>query len=432
MRVGVQAPLGLAAGIPLYLTGQTLSKWLFDRGVDIESIGLFALVALPYNFKFAWAPLFDRYAPPWIARRFDQRRGWMLGFAALTALALAVMSLFDAGESTESLAVAALCVAGLSASLDIVVDAYRTEVLRAGERGRGASTYVIGYRVGIIAASSGALLLSDAIGWQPTYAAMAGLMAIAATAVLIAPPPAEHRKPDSLRAAVVDPLRELFGRPGAGAVIAFVLLFKVGELAVQQLLLPFLGAVGFDNTDIAVMQNFVGMGATIVGVGLGGPLVDRLGLVRSLLVFGALQSVANVGYLLLALIDGPGLIELGVAVVIDNVCNGLGTAALVAFFMALCHRRYSATQYALLTSASTLLGRVTGATSGYLKSAVEWSGLFAASIAAALPALAILVLARERIRQSVQSRDAEERPAGPGPGADRGAHSGPGGDDARR
>jgi PAT family beta-lactamase induction signal transducer AmpG len=421
-RVGAQLPLGLAAGIPLYLTGQTLSAWLFDHGVDIESIGLFALVALPYNFKFLWAPLFDRFAPPWLGRRFDPRRAWMLGFAVLTAAAIGVMSLFDAATQAGSLAIAALCVAGLSASLDIVVDAYRTEVLRADERGRGASTYVIGYRVGVIASSSGALLLSDVIGWRATYVAMAALGLCAAASVLIAPAPSEHRPPATLTAAVIEPLRELFARPGVAWTLAFVLLFKLGELIAQQLVVPFLGSAGYSNTEIGIMQHAVGMGATIAGVGLGGPLVDRLGLVRALLVFGAMQSLANLGYLLLALSDGPGLIALGVAVVIDNVCNGLGTAALVAFFMALCHRRYSATQYALFTSASSVLGRVFSAASGYLGAALGWAGLFALSIAAALPALAVLVLGRAAIARSVQSAHEQEGPAGSGAGADDRQH----------
>ena len=399
MRVGVQAPLGFAAGIPLYLSSLTLSKWLADRGVDIESVGLFALVALPYNFKFVWAPLFDRYAPPWL----DARRGWMLVFAPLTALAIAAMATLDPASDTGALAVAALCVATLSASLDVVVDAYRAEVLEAGERGRGASTYVIGYRLGLIVSGFGALSLADHLGWQSTYAALAGLALVSAGAVLAAPPPRAHRPPTSLGAAIVEPLRELFARRGALAVLAFVLLFKIGESFALQLLLPFLGAAGYDNAEIGLVQNAVGLTATIAGVGLGGPLVDRLGLIRSLLIFGALQSLGNLGYLAIAAAASPGSAALVVAVVIDNVCNGLGTAALVAFFMALCHRRYSATQYALLTSASTVLGRFVSASSGYLQAAVGWAGLFLASVLAALPALAILIAWRAAIAECVEA-----------------------------
>ena len=392
-RLASQFPLGFAAGVPLYLSGATLSKWLADSGVSIESVGLFGLVALPYNLKFLWAPLLDRYTPPFLGRR----RGWMAILVLATAAAIAIASLFEPSTQVKSLALAALAIATLSASLDIVVDAYRTDSLEESERGRGTAMYLFGYRGALLVSGSAALFAADRIGWQATYLGLAALMALGAIGVLFAPRTSTTASPVSLKEAIVRPLLELAKRPGAALwLVAFIALFRLGDGFVEQLLLPFLGERGFSNDEIGGVQKGMGLAATIVGVGIGGYLTDRIGIFRALLLFGALQAVANAGYLALATGE-PSISRLIVAVGIDNLCNGFGFAALVAFLMSACDRRFSATQYALFTSLSSVLGRLIGASSGYVQASLGWQTLFTISIVAAVPALAILIARRGQL-----------------------------------
>jgi PAT family beta-lactamase induction signal transducer AmpG len=385
-RIGIQMPLGFASGLPLLLTGGTLTAWLADADVDMAAIGAFALVSLPYNFKFLWAPVLDRYAPPWLGRR----RSWMVGFSLLLAVALVVMAGIDAGSAPLAIGVAAVAVAFLSASFDVVNDAYRTDLLPAGERGKGTATYVTGFRVAMLVAGGGALILADWVGWEVTYLVMAGLMLLSTLTIFIAPEPDKSHQPTSLGAAVVRPLVEFFTRRGAILALAIVALYKFGDFMASHMITPFLIDIGFAKTEIGAVQKFGGMAATILGVWVGGALADRWGVVKTLLIFGLLQAMANVGYVFLAL-TGPSSVGLGGAVFIDNLCNGMGTAAFVAFLMSLCDERYSATQYALLGSASSILGRTLGATSGVVKEEIGWAGFFGVTIGVAVPALLLLV-----------------------------------------
>lgn len=383
-RIAFQLPLGLSSGLPLLLTGSTLTAWLADEGVDLKAIGLFALVSLPYNVKFLWAPLLDRFALPGLGRR----RGWMLATQLLLMLAIAALAGMEPHASL-ALAVAAVAVAILSASQDIVVDAYRTELLPGTERGKGSAMYVTGYRIGMIVAGSGALVLADHVSWQTTYLLLAALMAVGVVATLLAPATPAVAPPRTVHEAVIAPLGEFFTRERALIILAFILLYRVGDSLVGHMLTPFLLSVSFTKTEIGVLQKFLGLAATIAGVGLGGVLADRIGTWRALIYFGLLQAVANAGYLLLA-VTGKSTAALVVAITVDQVCNGLGTAALVVFLMALCHQRFSATQYALFTSASTVLGRFLSSVSGYLIVTAGWTGFFVASIVIALPALVLL------------------------------------------
>jgi len=396
-RVAVQAPLGFASGLPLYLSGATLTAWLANQGVGVDTIGAFALVALPYNFKFLWAPLLDRFRAPFSSRR----RGWILTFQGLLVAAIAWLATTDARVAPDMVALVALLVALLSASQDIVVDAYRTDVLEPAERGRGTSAYVIGYRIALIVAGAGALILSDAIGWRATYLLLAVVLALGMIVTLVSPAAPVVSAPTSLRAAVVEPFAELFARREIVWLAAFVALYRVGDAVAGHFVTPFLLDIEFSNTEVGVVQKGIGMATTIVGVAAGGLAVDRLGLRRALLVFGAAQAFANAGYLVLALAE-PGLGGLVAAVAVDNLCNGLGTAAFVTFLMAACDARFSATQYALLTSLSTLVGRLLAPIAGALQLHWGWAGLFAATIAVAIPALAILA-ARARLAASPAS-----------------------------
>ncbi|MBT8493576.1 MAG: MFS transporter [Deltaproteobacteria bacterium] len=399
-RVAAQLPLGMASGLPLFLTGPTLTAWLESEAISIEAIGVFALVALPYNLKFLWAPLLDRFRLPWLGRR----RGWMLLFQLLVCSSLVLLAAQQPQGSLLAIAVLALATAVLSASFDVAVDAYRTDVLEEDERGRGTSAYVIGYRLALIVAGSGALILADVVGWRSTYLIMAALVGLGAVASWWAPATEEIEAPRSLRESVVAPFSELLGRRAIVGLLAIVVLYRVGDSLVMHMIVPFLLEIDFSNTEIGVVQKGFGMAATILGVWLGGSLVDRLGPWKALLLFGLVQALANLGYIALAVGD-RSLVMLAAAVVVDNVCNGLGTAAFVTFLTALCHHRFSATQYALLTSLSTVLGRLLAAGSGFVVAALGWAALFGGTVAAAIPALAVIyVLARKKIAVGQSAR----------------------------
>jgi PAT family beta-lactamase induction signal transducer AmpG len=382
----VQAPLAFSAGLPLLLTGDTLKTWLATEDVGIDTIAAFALVSLPYNFKWLWAPLLDRYPLPLL----DRRRGWMLVFQVLLAVTIAALGAVDAPHSLGTLGVLAVAVAFLSASQDILIDAYRTDVVAAAERGRASAVYIGGYRVANIVAGTGALLLAAHIEWRTVYWIMASLMTVGAVATWLAPAPPTTAPPRDLGQAVVRPLAEFLRRRGALVAILFVLFYKIGDYVAGDMMGPFLlRGPGFDLTEIALLRKLVGLGATIAGAALGGILADRVGVRRGLLWFGIAQAVANLGYVLLAL-TGKSYAGLVAAIAIDNVCNGLGAAAFVAYLMSLCDRRFSATQYALLSSMATVVGRLLSAASGWIISGVGWAGFFAATIVAAAPALLLI------------------------------------------
>lgn len=392
-RIGIQAPLGVAAGVPLLLTGSTLVAWTENMDLGLVALGAIALVRLPYNLKFLWAPFLDRFVPPFLGRR----RGWIVVVQLLLAVAIAVMAAVGGGGTVHTLAMLAVAVATLSATQDIVIDAYRTDVLEQDERGKGTAAYVAGYRIGMIVAGAGALALSDLIGWSATYFVMAGVVASGAIATLLAPEPPQQEPPASIRDAVVLPLRDLFSARAALLLLAVVALFKLGEGMADHMLFPFLRReLHFTNTEIALLQKLVGIAATIAGCTIGGIVIDRIGVIKGMLIFGAMQALANVGYLLLA-VTGKSYVGLGVAIVIDNICNGLGTAAFVAFLMWMCNQRFSATQYAILTSLSTILSRLLGPALGHIPASVGWSGFFVTTMVAAVPALVLLAWYRRGV-----------------------------------
>jgi PAT family beta-lactamase induction signal transducer AmpG len=387
-RVGLLVALGFASGLPLALTGTTLSAWMTNEGVDLKTIGLFGLVALPYNFKFVWAPLFDRFVVPWLGRR----RGWMACTQLGLVGAIAVMGGVNPRAAPFALAALAVLVAFLSASQDIVSDAYRTDVLPETERASGTATFVLGYRAAMLVSGAFALILSARLPWQLVYWVMAALMAVGVAASWVAPEPETVRPPRTLGAAVVEPFVDYFARRGALVTLAFIALYKLGDSLASGMITPFLLKTGFGNAEVGALQKGLGLGATIVGTLLGGGLVAKLGVRRSLLWFGVAQAATNVTYMALALV-GKSYWVLAGAITVDNVCGGLGTAAFVAYLMSLCNRRFSATQYALLSSASTVAGRLIGASAGFAAERFGWPVFFGGTIAAAAPALLLLVLA---------------------------------------
>lgn len=376
-------PLGFASGLPLALTAGTLQAWLTVEGVDLKTIGIFTLVGLPYTLKFLWAPVMDRIVPPW----FGRRRGWMLLTQFCVALGLVLMALSNPREQPERLAAFALLVAFLSASLDIVFDAYRTETLQPHERGLGAAVWVNGYRIALLVAGAGALVVADHVGWSLTYLVMAAVMLTGLVTIALSPEPERvGSAPKSLAEAVGAPLSEFFSRRHALAFLCVVILYKLGDAFASSLQTAFLiGGVGFSATEVGAVKG-IGILATLLGALIGGVMMTRSGLVQSLLAFGALQAVSNLGFVVLAM-AGKSSGMLLAAVVIENVTGGMGTAAFVALVMSLCDPRYTATQFALLSSLEAV-GRVfAGRPSAGVVEALGWPQFFVVTFLIALPGL---------------------------------------------
>jgi MFS transporter, PAT family, beta-lactamase induction signal transducer AmpG len=393
-RVGVMLPLGFASGLPLALTAGTLQAWLTTAGVDLRTIGILTLVGLPYTLKFLWAPVMDRFVPPWLGRR----RGWMI--AAQLGLLAGIAAMAESGQGSLSwvLGGLALLVAFLSASQDIAFDAYRADLLRPAERGLGAATSVTGYRIGMLVSGALALILSDRMGWYSTYLLMACLMSVGIISTLLGPEPdVAVSTPKSLEEAIVGPLEQFFSRSLAPALLLLLVLYKIGDAFAGSLTTAFLiRGVGFSPTDVGMANKALGLIVTIIGALAGGALMTRMQLFNSLLVFGILQAVSNLSFMVLAAV-GKSYPTMIAAVAFENLAGGMGTAAFVALMMALCDHRYTATQYALF-SAIAAVGRVlVGPPSGYLVEAVGWQTFFFLTFLAALPGLVLLWWLREHV-----------------------------------
>ncbi|WNG31062.1 MFS transporter [Cystobacter fuscus] len=407
-RAWLLVALGFASGLPLLLVGGTLSAWMTNEGINLKTIGVFTLVATPYTFKFLWAPFMDRYALPFLGRR----RGWML----LTQLglmgAIAAMGLVNPKDSPVAMASLALLVAFLSSSQDVVSDAWRTDTLSEAERGFGVATFVMGYRFGMIASGAVALSLSQFIGWPRTYWIMAALMLVGVIATLVAAEPQGQRAPRTLAEAAIVPFVDYFRRDGALLALLFLLLYKLGDAIAGGMTTPFFLKMGFSNLEVGTISKGVGMVATIVGALVGGVLLARMGLRRSLFVFGALQAVTNLTFLALALV-GKNHAVLALAICSDNICGGMATTAFGAFTMSLCNKRFSATQFALLSALANFGGRMLSATSGYLAEGIGWAGFFGLTVVLALPALVLLAFLPEGIALPVEEQPPASPPASP-------------------
>lgn len=383
--------LGLASGLPYLLTRDTLQAWLTVEGVDLTTIGLLGLVAVPYTWKFVWAPVLDRFVPPFLGRR----RGWLLVFQIGLAVAIAAMALQSPSEGIGLLAVVALVIAFLSASQDIAADAYRTDVLAARETGAGASLFVMGYRVALLVTGSLALVMADRTDWPTVYLALGGLMLLGVAATLFAPEPERPvAPPSSFADAVIGPFREFAGRLGAGRavlVLVFIVLYRLSDALGQFMTVPFLldETTGFTQTEVGAVRGGVGLGAVIGGALAGGAIVARIGLNRAVWVAGILGVASNLGYYVLAL-AGRDLGAMTAAVVVENFCQGLLGAVFVAFLMTLCSPRFSATQYALLSSAFATANTFLAAPTGRIAETVGWPTFFLITVVAGIPGLLLL------------------------------------------
>jgi PAT family beta-lactamase induction signal transducer AmpG len=374
------------------LTSRTLNVWARDRGVDLTTIGLFSLISLPYAYKFAWAPLMDGVALPFLGRR----RGWLL--VSQLALLAAIVAMAITGPRTAqtplmAFAVCSFLVAFFSASQDIVADAYRTDVLSDAELGPGASVYMTGYRVAMLGTGAGAVALAAHMDWMWVYVLAAGAMCVGVVSTMIADEPSNVQPPQTFADAVVRPFADFLirNRWRALVVLLFIVLFKLPDYMASRMIDPLLLDLGFTKQQIAFWALGVGIAVTIPGVLLGGPIVARLGLTKALLIVGLAQALSNAGYMLLA--KAGAVHGLMIAVVgIEYFCTGLVVAGFVAFLMSQCNRRFSATQFALLSSVMGLSNSLAGVPTGWLVERMGYEKFFLITIFSGIPGMLLIPL----------------------------------------
>jgi MFS transporter, PAT family, beta-lactamase induction signal transducer AmpG len=396
--------MGFSSGLPLALTFGTLSFWLAEIGVTRTEIGLFALIGISYSFKFVWSPIIDRLPLGAITRRLGRRRGWALTIQIPLALAILALGFTDPKSAPFVTAFIAVLVAFLSASQDIVIDAYRIEILKPEEQGAGAAATQWGYRFGMIASSAGALYAAHFGGWQFAYAVMAALMLVGMITVWLTPEPAGSAKALAplpgktsgervtawISSAVIAPFADFMTRPGWIGIVIFVVLYKFGDALAGVMANPFYVAMGFSKLEVANISKVFGVAATLAGLAAGGIVVVRMGLYRALFVCGIFQMLSNLMYAIQAVV-GYDVWMLTATIGIENFAGGMGSAAFVAYLSNLCNIAYTATQYALLSSLATV-GRTTlSAAGGWLADQLDWVLFFSVTTLAALPGILMVL-----------------------------------------
>lgn len=384
--------LGFSSGLPLALTGATLQAWLTDSKMDVGTIGLFALVGLPYTMKFVWAPFLDRFSLPILGLR----RGWGVISQLGLALSICAMAFIDPVQRIDLFSIAALFIAFFSASQDIVVDAYRTEVLDPEAYGAGAGIFTAGYRIAMVVSGGLALIMADHFSWTVVYLSMASLCLIGTITFLLSPEPkvARPEKSIDLRKTVVAPFLEFFQRSGAMEILLFVMIYKLSTLMATALTTKFLLELGYSKTLIGSVNKVAGLISTIAGTLAGGSLMIRFGLKRSLWIFGVIQSLVGITFWAMPHVAQwqEGLRESGLIAVIsmDNFMMGMGTAAIMGFMMTVCSQQFTGTQFALLTSLTAVTRVILIAHAGQIVESIGWDAFFLGTIPLAIPGLLLL------------------------------------------
>ena len=380
---------GFSSGLPLYVLLSLLPAWLRSEHVDLRAIGLFALVQFPYNWKFLWSPLLDRYALPALGRR----RGWMLAAQLALLGALPCFGALDPTPDLWTIAGLAFAVALFSATQDIVIDAYRREILADSELGLGNSIHVNAYRIAGLVPGSLSLILADILPWSSVFfiTALFMLPGIAMTCV-VAEPATGAAVPRTLRAAVVEPFREFIGRAGwrpALLTLAFMVLYKLGDSMATALATPFYLDMGFTKTEIGLIAKHAGLWPSVIGGLLGGLWMIKLGINRALWLFGVVQVVSILGFALLTAFP-QDRVMLALVIGFEALGVGLGTVALVAFIARATHPAYTATQFALFTSLAAAPRVVLNAATGWLVEQTGWLDFFLICFVFALPGMLLL------------------------------------------
>ena len=381
--------IGFSSGMPLYVLIQLVPAWLRSHGVDLATIGLFALVSLPYTWKFLWSPLMDRFVPPFLGRR----RGWAVLTQLALLLAIGLLGQFDPAESLRAIVVLVFFVSLFSASQDIVIDAYRRELLADDELGTGNSFFINAYRLSSLVPGALALILSDHLPWAAVYWVTAAFMLVGvATTLVINEVSDDSLAPHSLREAVVEPFREFFRRDGTAtalAILAFMFFYKLGDNMATALATPFYLDMGFSRTEIGSIAKVAALWSVIAGSLIGGIAMLRLSINRALWIFGVVQMVTILGF---AWLSAVGYNPTGLFLVVsaEYLGVGLGTVALTAYIARETSRAFTATQFALFTSFIAVPRTFANASTGFLVEAMGYTAFFLLCTAVALPGLLML------------------------------------------
>jgi PAT family beta-lactamase induction signal transducer AmpG len=379
--------MGFSCGLPLLLTISVLQAWMKEEGVDLTVIGLMALVGLPYTVKFLWAPFLDRFTLPFLGRR----RGWMLVSQILLVLVICWLGLTSPTKNPWIVAFVAFLVTFFSASQDIIVDAYRREDLPDEELGLGSSLYINGYRIGMLLASGGGLIMADYMSFSFVYMIMGACMIPGIVTTILSPEPETPAgTPKTIQEAVILPLKEYFSRTGAWWILGFIFLYKIGDTMASAMTTPFYLDIGFSKTEIGAVVKLFGFWATIAGSLVGGIMMLRLGINRSLWIFGALQALSTAGFAMLATI-GHSIVVLSGVIAFENLSAGMGTAAYVAFMASVTNKKFTATQYALLSSLMGIPRVMASAPTGFLAKHMGWVSFFIMCTLIAIPGMLLLL-----------------------------------------
>ncbi len=384
-RMSVIFLLGFSSGIPIALIGGTLQAWMSSSKVDLALIGFFSLVGLPYTLKFLWAPIMDRYVPPF----FGRRRGWILVSQLCLVVWIIGMSNCDPLRHPGVLASLAFLVSFASASQDIVVDAYKTEILEKKELGIGAAAANLGYRLAMFFSGAFALILSDHMPWSRVYRIMALSIGVGMGATFFALESKISNTPKTLRDAVVEPLIDFFQRKKVVELLLFIVFYKMDVVVAIALMTPFLMGLGFTKTDIGAVTKGFGLVSGIVGSFAGGILLNKIGMKKSLWIFGVLQGMSGICFYLLAQM-GHHYPMMVTTIAVENFFSGMGNTAYAAFLMSLCNPKFTATQFALLSSLMALTRTIAGAPTGWLAKTVGWNHYFLISMLLMIPGLLLL------------------------------------------
>jgi PAT family beta-lactamase induction signal transducer AmpG len=386
--------LGAVSGLPNPLSESILQAWFTDLGFSNTKIGLLMYVAVPYLLKPLWAPFLDRFSVPLLGRR----RGWILMIQLLMAGAVGAMASFGVHTSLTTIAVLLLFIVFLSASQDIVIDAYRTDIAQPAERGLASAAANLGYRATSWGALAIALVVADHAGWRAAFITLAAIIAALTLATWWAPEPDDPRgaRLPTMAESVIIPLRELFGVPGVIALIVLIVCYKIGDAFAVKFFTAFLLSVGFSKTEIGLVVKAVLVTGSMIGAVAGGLWMVKLGLRRAMLLFAIVQALTNLGYLLLVA-SGKNYVVMVCAVALDALASGMGNIASVALMMALCDRRFSAFQYSLLSVIALLPRYTLGAPAGYLADVGGWGVYYWTSFALAIPGIALVWFMRRRI-----------------------------------
>ena len=395
--------MGFSSGLPLLLVlpGATLGIWLRESGVDLTAIGIFALVGIAYSFKFVWAPIMDHAPVPWLTHRLGRRRGWALVTQIALIISLIMLGQTDPSTNPGVTALWAVVVAFASASQDIVIDAFRIELLEDDEQGFGAAATQYGYRGGLIVAGAGALFAAEYGGWNFAFLLIAACMLVGVATILLTPEPRRKGEMESttqggpvafrqwLKHAVIDPFANFMERDKWLLILLFILAYKVGDAVAGAMAGPFYVDMEFTKAEIAEASKLFGVAATVVGVFIGSLMVYRLGIMKALMVAGILQMLSNLMFAAQALI-GHDFAFLFATIGIENLSGGMGSAAFVAYLSSLCDIKYTATHYALFSSLMAVPRTILAASGGYFAETLGWVPFFLLTTVAALPGLLIL------------------------------------------